>query len=112
MLPEAIWQMIIFAAITERPGNGLPGQIQAGPALGRANPIQYQDVMKKKLAAAEREQLLAILKLRFEKNMNRHAGIPWQQVSVRFTSPQNLPSDSAAFLLPSLALSNNNHITH
>ena len=36
--------------------------------------------MKNKLSAAEREELLATLKTRFEKNMNRHKGVDWAQV--------------------------------
>ena len=36
--------------------------------------------MKNKLSAAEREELLATLKTRFEKNMNRHKGVDWAKV--------------------------------
>lgn len=35
---------------------------------------------KKKLSAAQREELLNTLKARFEKNMNRHKGIEWAKV--------------------------------
>jgi hypothetical protein len=38
---------------------------------------------KKKLSPQEREELLAILKTRFEKNMNRHKGIAWADVQTR-----------------------------
>ncbi|MFN0050072.1 MAG: DUF4256 domain-containing protein [Cytophagales bacterium] len=37
--------------------------------------------MKKELSAKEREELLSILKARFEKNMHRHAGIAWASVA-------------------------------
>ena len=36
--------------------------------------------MKNKLSAAEREELLATLKTRFEKNMIRHKGVEWAKV--------------------------------
>ena len=36
--------------------------------------------MKNKLSAAEREELLATLRTRFEKNMNRHKGVEWAKV--------------------------------
>lgn len=36
--------------------------------------------MKNKLSAAEREELLATLKTRFEKNMNRHKDVDWAKV--------------------------------
>jgi len=38
---------------------------------------------KKKLAAAQREELLATLKARFEKNMNRHKGAEWAKVQAK-----------------------------
>lgn len=39
--------------------------------------------MGNKLSAAEREELLATLKTRFEKNMKRHKGMDWAQVVAR-----------------------------
>ena len=36
---------------------------------------------KKELTKARRDELLSILKTRFEKNMNRHKGIEWTNVS-------------------------------
>lgn len=39
--------------------------------------------MKKKLSSKETEELLKILKTRFEKNMIRHKGIAWADVQVR-----------------------------
>ena len=40
---------------------------------------------KKKLSAAEREELLKTLKARFEKNMNRHKGLEWAKVLSRLS---------------------------
>ena len=39
--------------------------------------------MKKKLSAEQREELLSVLKTRFEKNMNRHKGLEWAKVQAR-----------------------------
>lgn len=44
---------------------------------------------KQKLSAAERDELLAILKKRFEKNMQRHKGIRWEQVEARLEANQD-----------------------
>lgn len=38
---------------------------------------------KSKLSAAERNELLATLQQRFEKNMNRHKGIDWRKVQAK-----------------------------
>jgi hypothetical protein len=38
---------------------------------------------KKALSAAQREELLGILRARFEKNLNRHAGLDWAKVQAR-----------------------------
>jgi len=38
---------------------------------------------KKELSAEQREELLKILKARFEKNMNRHKGLEWDKVQTR-----------------------------
>jgi len=38
---------------------------------------------KKELSPGQREQLLRVLKARFEKNMNRHKGIVWAEVQAR-----------------------------
>jgi hypothetical protein len=37
----------------------------------------------KKVSPAEREELLATLKARFEKNMNRHKGLEWAKVQAK-----------------------------
>jgi len=39
--------------------------------------------IKKKLSTEQREELLDILKARFEKNMNRHKGLEWTQVQAK-----------------------------
>jgi len=38
---------------------------------------------KQQLSPGQQSELITILKNRFQKNMNRHAGIEWQQVEVR-----------------------------
>lgn len=38
---------------------------------------------KKELSAEQREELLGVLKARFEKNMNRHKGLEWAKVQAR-----------------------------
>ena len=38
---------------------------------------------KKKLSAAQHEELIKTLKARFEKNMNRHKGLEWAKVQAR-----------------------------
>ena len=40
---------------------------------------------KEKLSSKQREELLNILKTRFEKNMKRHKGIEWTKVEARLT---------------------------
>ena len=41
---------------------------------------------KKKLSTAQRKQLLSILKVRFEKNMNRHKDVEWAKVLAKLES--------------------------
>jgi hypothetical protein len=38
---------------------------------------------KKELSAGQREELLSVLKARFEKNMNRHKGVEWAKVQAK-----------------------------
>jgi hypothetical protein len=38
---------------------------------------------KKELSSKQREELLAALKIRFEKNMNRHKGLDWAKVQAK-----------------------------
>jgi len=40
-------------------------------------------VMKKELSVAERDDLLKVLKARFEKNMNRHKSLEWAEVEAK-----------------------------
>ena len=43
------------------------------------------------LKAKQREELLAALKTRFEKNMNRHQGLEWAKVQAKLeASPDKL----------------------
>lgn len=44
---------------------------------------------KKKLSAAQKNDLLAILKSRFEKNMNRHKGIKWESVQSKLEKAED-----------------------
>jgi len=39
--------------------------------------------MKKELSAAQRKELIGALKIRFEKNINRHKGLEWSNVQAR-----------------------------
>jgi hypothetical protein len=46
---------------------------------------------KKNLSPEQREELLKALKARFEKNMNRHAGLEWDKVKAKLeTNAENL----------------------
>jgi hypothetical protein len=38
---------------------------------------------KKELSPERREELIGVLKIRFEKNMNRHKGLGWAEVKAR-----------------------------
>src|SRR4051812_11186361 len=40
-------------------------------------------ISKKKLSPEQREELLSVLKIRFEKNMNRHNGLEWANVQAK-----------------------------
>ena len=45
----------------------------------------------KKLSPEQREQLLGVLKARFEKNRNRHKGLAWDRVQTKLeASPEKL----------------------
>jgi len=47
--------------------------------------------MKNKISQEEQEQLISILKVRFEKNMNRHANIEWSKVEAKLiANPEKL----------------------
>src|SRR3989338_8596945 len=42
---------------------------------------------KNELSPQQREELLITLKVRFEKNMNRHKGLAWTKVQAKLDSP-------------------------
>ena len=42
---------------------------------------------KKELSAAQREELISVLRARFEKNMTRHKGLEWANVQAKLDSP-------------------------
>ena len=44
---------------------------------------------KKELSSKQREELLKVLKDRFEKNMNRHKGLEWAKVQARLEAHAN-----------------------
>ncbi|MDH4212412.1 MAG: DUF4256 domain-containing protein [Candidatus Thorarchaeota archaeon] len=46
-------------------------------------PKSSNTVVKKELSPKQREELLSILKTRFEKNMNRHKGLEWAKVQAK-----------------------------
>ena len=48
----------------------------------------------KKLSPADRDDLLGILKTRFEKNMQRHKGMVWTQVQARLEPLQSVLAES------------------
>jgi hypothetical protein len=46
---------------------------------------------KKKLSSGDREQMLSVLKTRFEKNMSRHKGLEWSKVQAKLeANPEKL----------------------
>jgi hypothetical protein len=49
--------------------------------------MKYINSNKKKLSQEQREELLKILKTRFEKNMNRHNSFVWFQVQTKLDQP-------------------------
>jgi hypothetical protein len=44
---------------------------------------------KKELSPAQREELLSVLKTRFEKNMKRHEGLEWAKIETKLNEPTN-----------------------
>ncbi len=44
---------------------------------------------KKELSGKESEALISILKLRFEKNLNRHKGVAWEPIQAKLNLPAN-----------------------
>lgn len=48
-------------------------------------------IMKKELSPEQQEELLKVLKIRFEKNLHRHKGIDWAQVQTKLEAkPEKL----------------------
>ena len=45
--------------------------------------MSKQRISKKELSPTQREELLTILKTRFEKNRNRHQGVEWKKVETK-----------------------------
>lgn len=46
---------------------------------------------KKELSSEQRDELLNVLKARFEKNMNRHKGLKWDEVQIKLdANPEKL----------------------
>ena len=39
--------------------------------------------MSKEISSEEKKELFKVLKLRFDKNINRHEGVKWEDVEVR-----------------------------
>src|SRR5437773_10350299 len=50
---------------------------------GRSKNMNNINSIKKELSPKQREELLKTLKVRFEKNMNRHKGLEWVKVQSR-----------------------------
>ena len=45
---------------------------------------------KKQLSIEQREELMHVLKTRFEKNMNRHKGLEWNKIQAKIENSPNL----------------------
>ena len=45
--------------------------------------MNYTKTVSKELCPRQREELISVLKGRFEKNMNRHKGLDWAKVQAR-----------------------------
>jgi hypothetical protein len=54
---------------------------------------------KKELSREQREELLRVLKTRFEKNMNRHKGLDWAKVQTRLEAYANRYQDEKLWSL-------------
>ena len=60
---------------------------------GERHDAYYKDMNnpRKKLTAEQHQELVAILKARFEKNMNRHKGLEWSKVQAKLdANPEKL----------------------
>ena len=54
---------------------------------------------KKELSPEQREELLRVLKARFEKNMNRHKGLEWSNVQSRILGMEPVDSEEKLWSL-------------
>jgi len=55
------------------------------------SPVQNKTMLSATLSKKNREEMLNILKARFEKNMNRHKGLAWTEVQTRLEgNPEKL----------------------
>ena len=52
---------------------------------------------KKKLTSAESSALLNTLKVRFEKNKDRHKGIAWADVEAKLIAPDSNRDETKSF---------------
>jgi hypothetical protein len=55
----------------------------SGVATGFVSTMSKKTISKKDLSPEQREELLKVLKARFEKNMNRHKGLEWAKVQAK-----------------------------
>ncbi len=44
-------------------------------------------INKKELSSGQREELIGVLKTRFDKNINRHQGLEWAKIEAKLDSP-------------------------
>jgi len=62
------------------------------PSKGHGRPIPRIEI-NLELSPEQGEELLKTLKIRFEKNMNRHKGLEWPKIQAKLEAhPEKLPS--------------------
>jgi len=61
----------------------LPSHHARWPALAAVKTMSSIKSSKKELSPKQRQELLGVLKVRFEKNMNRHKDLEWAKVEAR-----------------------------
>ena len=65
------------------------------PSKGSGKPIPIVEI-DLELSPAQREELLQTLKVRFEKNMDRHKGLEWPEIQAKLEAhPEKLSSLNA-----------------
>jgi hypothetical protein len=67
------------ASLSRRGANFVLARTDKSGAIGTTKVAE----MKKELSVKQREELLKMLKARFENNMNRHKGLDWSKVQAR-----------------------------